>query len=341
MNKKYDPFLSLDKRDKIWYIYYYDAQNKPKRKSTGCKLQKDAKNYFKYFKPPVVLSTSDTGMTLLTFQSKFRLYAKKKYTSSTQKHFNVAWNQLMLECGETTRIDEIDKEDVQNFLATAEFNASIWTARKYYTALASMFERAKDWKHVNENVWREVVKPKEGEREIIFFERLVFENFITSVSEWDKRLYLFAVHTGMRLSEICNARWQDVDWNKNCIRVVNRPTFHTKNKRSRNIPCNTTLLELMRSLPREGEFIFGYNPDTVSHRFRDYIRNNRQFDQRLHFHSLRHTFASWLVQSHVSLYEVQKLMGHAKISTTEIYAHLLDDTLHDAVNVLDSIRQCA
>ena len=49
-------------------------------------------------------------------------------------------------------------------------------------------------------------------------------------------------------------------------------------------------------------------------------------------HDLRHSFASFLVNSGRSLYEVQKLLGHANISTTERYAHLANETLTCAAN---------
>ena len=52
-------------------------------------------------------------------------------------------------------------------------------------------------------------------------------------------------------------------------------------------------------------------------------------------HSLRHTFASNLVQRGVSIYHVQKLLGHSTIQTTERYAHLRLLDLAKAVNVLD------
>ncbi len=52
----------------------------------------------------------------------------------------------------------------------------------------------------------------------------------------------------------------------------------------------------------------------------------------LHFHSRRHSFATFLVQAGVSLYEVQQLLGHSSISTTQIYAHLAASELHGAVN---------
>lgn len=55
-------------------------------------------------------------------------------------------------------------------------------------------------------------------------------------------------------------------------------------------------------------------------------------NEKLHFHSLRHTFASWLVQNGVSLYEVQKLLGHGNISVTQVYAHLQPERLHSTVN---------
>jgi integrase len=53
--------------------------------------------------------------------------------------------------------------------------------------------------------------------------------------------------------------------------------------------------------------------------------------QKVTFHSLRHTFASWLVQQGEPLYTVQKLMGHASLSMTERYSHLSPDNMKRAV----------
>jgi site-specific recombinase XerD len=57
-------------------------------------------------------------------------------------------------------------------------------------------------------------------------------------------------------------------------------------------------------------------------------------DSRLHFHSLRHTFASLLVQRGISLYHVQKLLGHSSPRVTEIYAHLGTSELSGSVEKL-------
>ena len=53
-------------------------------------------------------------------------------------------------------------------------------------------------------------------------------------------------------------------------------------------------------------------------------------------HDLRHSFASFLVNAGRSIYEVQRLLGHANIRTTQRYAHLSKDTLLDATNAVNT-----
>ena len=57
---------------------------------------------------------------------------------------------------------------------------------------------------------------------------------------------------------------------------------------------------------------------------------------QLNRHSLRHTFASWLVQAGVSIFEVSKLLGHSDIRVTEIYSHLRAEDLLNSVNKLNN-----
>ena len=74
--------------------------------------------------------------------------------------------------------------------------------------------------------------------------------------------------------------------------------------------------------------------DFISKTFKKCVLD-AELDERLHFHSLRHTFASWLVQEGVSLYEVQKLLGHPSSSVTQIYSHLQPEQMHSTVNRID------
>ena len=68
--------------------------------------------------------------------------------------------------------------------------------------------------------------------------------------------------------------------------------------------------------------------------FNDGIEDARQ---RVVFHSLRHTFASWLVQRGVPLYTVAELMGHTTLEMTKRYSHLAPDTMRAAAMGLSGI----
>jgi len=58
--------------------------------------------------------------------------------------------------------------------------------------------------------------------------------------------------------------------------------------------------------------------------------------QKVVFHTLRHTFASWLVEQSVDLYTVKELMGHGTLAMTERYSHLSPDKLRRAVKTLEA-----
>ena len=59
-------------------------------------------------------------------------------------------------------------------------------------------------------------------------------------------------------------------------------------------------------------------------------------DLKVVFHTLRHTFASWLVEQGIDLYSVKELMGHGTLAMTERYSHLSPDKLRRAIKTLEA-----
>lgn len=172
---------------------------------------------------------------------------------------------------------------------------------------------------------------------------LTMEQLDTFVREmkdpWLRRITLFAAMTGARIGEILGLTWDRVDLNKRVAVIQSSPTFRVKGGRVRTIPLNHTAMDVLLGLEHRDGLVFRgkrggpANPNHVSGHFRKAARMGG-LDKKLHFHSLRHTFASLLVQAGVSLYQVQKLLGHSSARVTEVYAHLQNQQMHDIVDVI-------
>lgn len=139
--------------------------------------------------------------------------------------------------------------------------------------------------------------------------------------------------TGARRNEILAAKWDYVDW-ENATLLVPR----SKSGHARYIILSRPAVDLLMARKKESssEYIFASEvtgrPSTSLHFPWTRIRKRAGLiDVRLH--DLRHSFASFLVNGGVSIYVVQKLLGHAHVATTQRYAHLSDETLSSAVNV--------
>lgn len=161
---------------------------------------------------------------------------------------------------------------------------------------------------------------------------------------WLKDLILLAVNTGMRIGELCALRWRDVDLDDGFIVVRNYTdadgeAFQTKSGAERAVPIVPQVQEVLKTIKasrgRGGYVLRGaeggqVNKQYASKRFKHYVREAK-LPERIRFHSLRHTCASWLVQRGVSLAMVQAILGHSDIQITQKYAHLAPDELKEAM----------
>ena len=138
--------------------------------------------------------------------------------------------------------------------------------------------------------------------------------------------------TGARKRELLDARWADFDLPRRSWRIP-----MSKSGRARHVPLSETVLQLLDTVPRwEGCPYVVPNPKTrLPYRsFFGAWDNARKAAgmPELRLHDLRHSFASFLVNSGRSIYEVQRILGHSQISTTQRYSHLSRETLLQAAD---------
>lgn len=157
---------------------------------------------------------------------------------------------------------------------------------------------------------------------------------------------LASLDTGLRFSEVAGLTWGCVDQAGDFLRILN-----TKSGRDRHVPMTIRLKVYFGGLARgaDGALVF---PNTLGQRhvqiptsFKSGIVDAGLNDDggdpkmRVSFHTLRHTYASRLVQQGVDLYRVQRLLGHSTPVLTARYAKLAADDLREAVESMERREQ--
>lgn len=130
---------------------------------------------------------------------------------------------------------------------------------------------------------------------------------------------------GLRVSEVINLKIEDVDSKRMIVNIIN-----SKGKKDRIIPLSEDFLKILRLYyksykPKEylfnGQFDIKYTQSSCNQIVKKY------FGQKYHFHILRHSFATHLLESGVDIEIISKLLGHNSIKTTQIYLHISTDHL--------------
>lgn len=161
------------------------------------------------------------------------------------------------------------------------------------------------------------------------------------MSPWLRDVIVFAVNTGMRMGEILVLTWTGVDLFRRTVTV-----FRSKNGERRTIPVNSIVLDVLKRkhAARSGITDVVFHSQAGTALDGSNIRRGLNVALRVakisdfHFHDLRHTFATRIVQAGVDLYKVQRLLGHKSPIMTQRYAHHYPESLREGVETLEAGR---
>ncbi len=192
-------------------------------------------------------------------------------------------------------------------------------------------------------------KVKEPKRPDHFMSAEEIEKFLEA-NKNDPHYWLFvtAMNTGMRRGELAGLLWDRVDFEKGFIHITrlrdrNGLADRTKTRNSqRRIPMSDVVRQALTEIKNRNwhpEYVFctSYGkPFDEGHIYWYFQRAQKRagLTNRYRFPDLRHTFASHFVMNGGSLYDLQKLLGHARFEETQRYAHLTPEHLAKAVNIV-------
>ena len=339
--------MFLYKRMGIYYIQYLDeSENRNRRISTKCRIKQEALKFLSNFKDELKSKTKTKFITLKQFNTEYLSFVKSTLSNGYFKNVEYSFKLLTNKFGNDITLKKINSYQIESLL-TERFSKAKYATSLALRTLKSAFKKAVEWNYLEVNPFTKIKLPNVVKPIPVF----IYEKELNKIIEKENRkdfkdIYLFGFHTGCRISEILNMKWNSVDFENEIITVKNDKSFTTKSKKDRVIPINEKLLTMLKgripfiSSIDKSDYIFEktkgviYRADTVSKCFKKDVRDAKLND-RIHIHTLRHSFASNLVKNNISLYVVKELLGHQDISTTQIYSHLTVDSLRNAVKVLE------
>jgi len=154
------------------------------------------------------------------------------------------------------------------------------------------------------------------------------------INEVTKRAFLFGCLTGLRHCDIRSLTWGDVHDQDGYTRIIFRQ-LKTKGQEYLDISAQAASLMGPRQLDEEPVFQLMHWSSVRRHLFE--WAAIACISKHVTFHASRHTFAVMMLTIGTDIYTVSKLLGHRELSTTQVYAHVLDKAKRDAVDSIPDI----
>ncbi|MDR0646744.1 MAG: tyrosine-type recombinase/integrase [Elusimicrobiota bacterium] len=275
------------------------------------------------------------------FLGRYFEFVAVERSAKTAKHISQILRH-MKRFGWPKHLADINEKYLQDFklwfIRRGTGNAG---TNRYIRGVKAMMRWAEDKKLVPPQNWRLISKLKERKGRLIFYTAQELKRLIdTAKGKW-KLAVMLGGRAGLRRGEIAALKWSDIDFAANSMYIAPAKTAN-----DRYVPmCEDLRAALLAAEPTaKSELVVDmaemktrkrgiFNVEYLGCGFRK-IRDEAGLKDKGSLHTLRHTFASHLVQNNVDLYHVSKLLGHTSAETTRLYGHLALNHLQNDVSKL-------
>lgn len=320
---------SVYKRGKTWeaaVVLGYklvDGKAVPVRKTKGgFKTKKAAMEYL----PSLKQEKTRTMPTINDLWVQYQAGKYKKLSKSQQESYDIAWKKM--EAIQFIKIDVLTTADLQNVINSKA--KTFYPARDIKNLLSKLYQQAMADQFVASNLSDFLVLPdlEVKEREAFTKEEIakLWEDYNY---HWWTGYILLMCYTGMMPGELLGALKSNIDWEGKKIQGAGKKT---KVRKETPIVLADVILPVLSDLCEHtpGEKLICINKDNFYETFRETLA--RAGCRPLKPYSCRHTAATALALENIPPSVIQKIMRHAKFTTTQQYIHIDIDPMLAAVN---------
>ena len=320
------------RRNGVWYVVYKDGHRRRWLSTSSFSLE-EAQSFYDENK---VEFEKSTITSLNDLSKEICEYIKTNYSPGTYSLYKLSFN-LLEKIISNKSLKLITARDIERFKQVRLKEVSPITINIQFRTLKAAFNKALRLGLVEKNPFLSSESIKIPRKQPEYISKEDFRKLLDSIPENDlKTIVIFAVLTMMRLSEIVNLEYQDLDFTRRLINVRNKQNFRIKNSQPRVLPMSNEVYYLLKNIEEKSNFVFTNKEGkqlltrSISRKFKKYVLTSN-LSKKIHFHSLRHTGATWLINENVHLYDVQQILGHSSPSVTQIYAHLSSENLRKSI----------
>jgi len=344
--------MFVTKRVNGYYYLYFNNEISGKRTMVSCKTKKkpEAMKFLFNFKHNSDLpNTADqTVIYLSDLQTEVLKYVNDNLRPGTVLIYKSTLKNL-LRIIKDKPIKLITSNEIENYKSIRLKEVSQTTVNIELATMKAIFNIGIRFNWIEKNPAKDIKKIAIPQKQRLCFNEIEIKLILNNCKPLIKNIVTFALYTGMRLNEICNVQWKDINFEDRTINILNKQDFKTKTGKQRQIPVSDEIFKLLNEMldhNSNGNILNMYDPekyifsfkfglrmriDYVSKQFKKVLRK-LNMNEQFHFHCLRHTAITALIKNNVNINFVKTLAGHQSISTTLGYIHLVTEDLRQAVN---------
>lgn len=330
---------SVYKRGKTWeasIIHGYTVDEEGKRKPVksrkgGFRTKKEAMEYL----PTLRNAPTRKIPTLLDLWNQYKTSKKyEKLSDSRKEKYEIAWKKI--ETLWFVKIDQLCTFDLQN--AVDSKADTYYTARDIKNLLSKLYQAALPDQFVSANLSEYIELPDlNAKKQQAFHSDEITKLWDDYTSgNWWTGYILLMIYSGMMPGELLDARKDHIDWEGKQIVGAGKKT---KERRETPIVLADVILPVLADLCEhtQGDKLIQINKDRFYEVY--YETLERAGCRRLTPYSCRHTAATTLALENIPPSVIQKIMRHARFSTTEKYIHVSLSPMLEAINKINHKQQ--